>query len=263
MPSAADARERPSAHLRLASLREHLAAGRLVLMLDYDGTLAPIAVRPELAHLASATRDVLGAVAQRCLVAVISGRDVDDVAERVGLAEIVYAGCHGLVVRGPGIELTEPLALKAESALASARAELAGELNGIEGLVFEAKAFSYAVHYRLAPEMERRVVDAVARVAAGSDLLALRPGKMVVELVPAGGHKGLAARAIRERLAPEGSFAVYIGDDITDEDAFAAVRDHGLAVIVGSPAHDTIAQARLRDCDDVAELLRALLRPAA
>nr|NIP73230.1 trehalose-phosphatase [Gammaproteobacteria bacterium]NIR30345.1 trehalose-phosphatase [Gammaproteobacteria bacterium]NIR98189.1 trehalose-phosphatase [Gammaproteobacteria bacterium]NIT63856.1 trehalose-phosphatase [Gammaproteobacteria bacterium]NIV20860.1 trehalose-phosphatase [Gammaproteobacteria bacterium] len=91
----------PSALERLDEIAERMRDKRPCLFLDYDGTLTPIVARPELAVLSEALRDTLRRLARRAMVAVISGRDLQDVRERVGLSELYYAGSHGFDIAGP------------------------------------------------------------------------------------------------------------------------------------------------------------------
>ena len=104
-----------------------LDAPRLTLFLDFDGTLAPIVDDPADAHLDERTREVLEALSQRdgILVAIVSGRSVSDLWMRLGLERAIYAGNHGLEIRGPGLRFTEPLAAASRATSASSRSSAA------------------------------------------------------------------------------------------------------------------------------------------
>src|SRR6185369_5018040 len=156
----------PSALACWDEIVRRTAGARLALFLDYDGTLSPIAPTPELATLPDEIRETLGRVAARFPVAILSGRDREDVAARVGLPGLVYAGCHGFEIAGPEAsgDLRHEVGAEIPAEIAAAAARLAGELGGIPGLLVEPKRFALSVHYRLAPEERvpeiERAVDA-------------------------------------------------------------------------------------------------------
>lgn len=249
-----------------AAIRARLADRRPVVFLDYDGTLTPIAARPELASLAEPMRARLGLLAERCPVAVISGRDLDDLRRLVGLDGLVYAGSHGLDIAGPeGLRLQPERAPMFTAAVGRAIGLLRPAVGAIAGTVVEPKRFAVAVHYRQVPEAAvgalEAVVDDVARMVPelhkthGKKVFELRPrfdwdkGKAVSWLLDAFGH-----------VEADG-LPFYLGDDRTDEDAFQALRDRGVTIFVGCGG-PTAARYRLRDCDEVGDFLDALARAA-
>lgn len=233
------------------------------VFLDFDGTLAPIVADPEEARMPEATREVLARLAEKVPVAVVSGRDVDDVRRRVGLAELVCVGDHGFAVRGPveidGLPRPEGL----EGALAEARERLQHELSALEGVRVEAKGFSLAVHHRqAAPGAGEEVRRAVDDASTGEGPLRSREGKEVVEIVPAvDWDKGRAVERLRAVFAGEGRepAALVLGDDATDEAAFARVGSEGVGVLVAEAPRQTDASYRLRDPDEVRAFLAKLI----
>ncbi|MGF1609832.1 MAG: trehalose-phosphatase [Kiloniellales bacterium] len=273
----------PSARAEAAAIAERLAGRRLALFLDYDGTLSAIAERPELALLDPAMRQVVRALAERCFVAVISGRDLEDVRAKVGIEELVYAGSHGFDIAGPpnahsgdtrsagahpgqGGEALQP-------ALDAAEAGLRLMLAGLSGLLVERKRYSLAVHVRqVAPAGHERVAQAVDVVLAEHPALALVRGKMVFELRPAvDWDKGRAMLWLLRFLDGKGTNVVpiYIGDDITDEDAFRALHElggpdqideGGIGIVVGGDQRDSLADYVLARPDEVRAFLDFLLR---
>jgi trehalose-phosphatase len=235
----------------------------VALFLDYDGTLAPLAPRPDLAVLPKATRDALARVATRFPVAVLSGRDREDVAARVGLPNLVYAGSHGFDIAGPGFRHEVGVGIPPEIAAAAAHLEAA--LAGIPGLLIEPKRFALSVHYRLTPEEHLPAIErAVDAAAAAHPALRKAFGKKLFELRPdLDWDKGKALLwVLRESgFAGSGALPIYIGDDQTDEDAFRAVADPaigGLGIVVLEEPRETAATYALRDSGEVREFLDRL-----
>jgi trehalose 6-phosphate phosphatase len=263
----------PSALTHWDEIARRLAGARPVLFLDYDGTLAPLAATPDLAILPEATREALTRAAGRFPVAILSGRDREDVAAKVGLPDLVYAGCHGFDIAGPaGTEtrLRREVGPNLPAEIASAAMELAKALGTIPGVLIEPKRFALSVHYRLAaeesvPEIERAVDAALAAHPA----LQKGFGKKLFELRPKlSWHKGKALLWILCRLGgcrPGENTAervpIYIGDDLTDEDAFRAVSERGIGIVVlheDALDRQTAAAYSLRDPEEVREFLGRL-----
>jgi trehalose-phosphatase len=180
----------PSALERWDEIALRLAGRRPVLFLDYDGTLSPIAPRPELAVLPEPTREAVVRLAERGPVAILSGRGRDDVAALVGLENVFYAGSHGFDISGPplaegGPPLRHEVGAGIPDRVERAAAALRRELAGIPGVLVEPKRFAVAVHYRLVEDADLpRVEQAVDRVLAGAEGLRKAPGKKVFELRP-------------------------------------------------------------------------------
>lgn len=241
-------------------------AGALLVGLDFDGTLAPIVARPQDAAMSGAMRRVLEALALRAdtHVALVSGRALQDLAERAAVAGIWLVGNHGFEIRGPGYERTLPEAASALPALQSIATRLRAELDGMRGAIVEDKTFTLSVHYRMVEDPAAAAAVAAAAVAAAHGVAGVRVthGKKVVEVRPdVDWNKGRAFTFLRETLAPRigTAPALFIGDDVTDEDAFRALHAHEWPVYVGDPPDEgTAARARLRSTDEVEEFLRAL-----
>ncbi len=228
------------------------------LFLDYDGTLTPIVDRPERAVLDDATRDAVARLAALCPVAVVSGRDLDDVARMVGLEELVYAGSHGFDIRGP--HLRTQIGLEYIPALEQAGSVLRDRLADVPGVLVERKRFAIAVHTRLVePDRKPGVAEAVRAVAEGESNLRVTGGKEILELRPnLPWDKGRAVLALLDTLGLAGAMPVYIGDDETDEDAFRALDGRGMGIrVMGSPA-ETAAGWSLSDPEEVRRFLKRL-----
>lgn len=230
------------------------------VFLDYDGTLTPIMPRPDLAVLDVAVRSGIERLAGLCPVAVVSGRDLEDVARLVALPGLVYAGSHGFDIRGPDLRVR----IGAEHTPALDRAEVAlrRDLAGIGGALVERKRFAIAIHTRLVEAAHKpAVADAVHRQAAAEDGLRVTGGKEIHELRPnVPWDKGRAVLSLLDRLglAVGSVLPVYIGDDETDEDAFRALAGRGTGIRVMDDPAPTSAAWRLRDPGEVAVFLKRL-----
>jgi len=239
---------------------------RLAVFLDYDGTLTPIVETPEQAVLSDAMRNALENLADAYPVAVISGRDLPDVKKLVGLDDIYYAGSHGFDIAGPQGRRWE--AGKAEGCLPAldlAENELRERLSRIPGALVERKKFSIAVHYRkVDPERVEAVERAVSDVQQSHQELRKSYGKKVYELQPGiEWDKGKALVWLLEELDLDISrvMPIYLGDDVTDEDAFKALRGKGVGIVVTERARSTAAEYYLRSPEEVREFLRTLVSP--
>ena len=180
----------------------------------------------------------------------VSGRGLEDLEERAAVPGLIYAGNHGLEIRGPGLDFVHPGATAAADALGRVKLALDGELSGVPGAQVEHKGLSLTVHYRNVPAELAGMVENVATTAAASFVergeLRITRGKMVVEVRPGvEWDKGKAIVRIRESF-PGAPYPVYFGDDRTDEDGFRAVQDlGGLAVFVGEPRDGAAALHQL------------------
>lgn len=253
----------PSALERLDELKDRIANKRAAVFLDYDGTLTPIVDRPDLARISESMRRALRALAEVCPVAIISGRARADVESLVGLDELIYAGSHGFDIRGPkGLKLSPEEALAFVPHIHAAASELEGRLSGIPGTLIEDKNFSLAVHYRLVAENDFAAVkQAVDEVAARYPKLRITGGKKIFELRPdMEWDKGKAILWILEALNLTESTVVpfYLGDDITDRDAFKALCGKGISIFITEEQQPTLADYRLANTAEVELLLRSL-----
>ncbi|MCW5980250.1 MAG: trehalose-phosphatase [Bryobacteraceae bacterium] len=246
---------------RLEEIRAR--AGRLAVFLDYDGTLTPIVARPELATLDDDARRVLGDLAGKTTVAVISGRDLRDVRSLVGIDGLFYAGSHGFEIEGPGewrLDFKDAEAFLPD--LDAAEADVRGRVAGIPGTLVERKKFSLAIHYRLVePSKVQALEVAVGETAAGFPRLRRAAGKKVYELQPAlDWDKGKAVLWLLSALDlhPPETLPLFIGDDLTDEDAFRALKGTGAGVIVRDVPRPTAADYALDGPREVVEFLKAL-----
>jgi alpha,alpha-trehalase len=246
--------------MKAGALLREAAGRRLALFLDYDGTLTPIVEHPEDAVLADEARGVLRRLAARYPVAIVSGRDLEDVRARVGIEGLTYAGCHGFEIAGPRGNRVHEAAAAAAPQLGAAADMVAHDTRGIPGVQLERKRFTLAVHYRRAPEARvRDVHEAVLRARARHPALRITEGKKVYELQPdVDWDKGRAVLWLIETLKLEDALPVYIGDDATDEDAFRTLAQRGVGIAVQEAPRPTAAAYSLAGPAEVLELLAAL-----
>ncbi|HET9985216.1 MAG TPA: trehalose-phosphatase [Longimicrobiales bacterium] len=254
---------RPNAIAAWGDVAAELRGRRPAVFLDYDGTLTPIVDRPDLAVLSAEMRQTLRRLAAVWPTAVVSGRARDDVAALVGIDALDYAGAHGFDIAGPDVSGPR---LEVEPGLAPAVARAAEELRrrtaAIPGVIVEDKRFAAAVHYRLVaaervPEVER-IVDGVL---GGRPELKKTLGKKVFELRPAiEWDKGRAVRWLLDALGLKRPdiVPIYVGDDATDEDAFRALQERGIGILVTDTPQPTAARYSLQDVVEVRELLERL-----
>ena len=222
----------------LAEDVRRLAHGRhLVVLLDFDGTLCEFQADPAAVELPASRREVLSRLQQRATIGVVSGRRLDDVRARCAVGGIILAGLHGLEIEAFGERFVHPELAAASAAIEATTARLRAATRGLAGVFVEDKGASVALHFREADaDGQRRAVEAFA-AAAGSSIengqLRLMRGSYVLELLPnIAWNKGHAVRWITERVRQRkgDTFVVYVGDDVTDQDAFAAVESGGLAI---------------------------------
>lgn len=258
-----EAHELPSALNQLNELKAQFQGKTPAIFLDYDGCLTPIVQRPEMAVLTDDMRLALQELATVTKVAVVSGRDRQNVAELVQLDNLYYAGSHGFDITGPGGMASEPGGAKAAlSALDKADTMLQEKLRQVEGSQVERKRYAIAVHYRnVADDQVETVRKAVDEVLNSMPELKIGLGKKIYELKPnIDWHKGKAVMWLMEELGlSKGNYIpLYIGDDITDEDAFAELQGQGIGILVGEHDDKTAATYRLESVDEVRVFLEDL-----
>lgn len=234
--------------------------------LDYDGTLTPIVQRPEDAKISEEMRDTLKELAKRYTVAVVTGRDKEDVRGFIRLDELIYSGSHGYVTEGPDdLYMEHEQSKEIISKLDKVEKDLHSLLDGqTEGVQVDRKRYAIALHYRNAREDDvpfvYKVVDKMLENYEG---LKTGEGKMVVEIKPdIDWHKGKAVLWIYEALGLDKNdevIPVYIGDDVTDEDAFKAIKDFGLGILVENRGQETEASYSLKNVFQVRAFFQKLI----
>lgn len=207
-------------------------ASGLILFLDFDGTLAPLAPVSEQAKISKTAKQTLKKCAQLFRIVIISGRTLPDIRKRVGLPELIYAGNHGLEWQVGKKYSRIPVSWATQRSLRAAVARLRSLERDYQGVLFEDKRLSLALHYRQLSSSRVRVfkkkVGPILQSLTNNRHLSITHGKKVIEIRPnINWHKGHLAQAMAHK-----SLAIYLGDDRTDEDAFRALKT-GITIRVG------------------------------
>ena len=236
------------------------SSGHTVLLLDYDGTLAPISRVPEEATVSAPMKSLLRRLSRssRVTVALISGRPLANLRQLVGLRNLTYVGNHGLEMLHQGRRTGVIVPRFSREALSRVRPILASLVKDVPGASLEDKELSLAFHYR------RLRASEVARLKTGIRLavlpfvrsggLSLLNGRKIIEVRPGlNWTKGDAALCLVKRMRHRRLLPIYIGDDRTDEDAFDVLID-GITIRVGAH-HRSKARYYVRNVREVAELL--------
>ena len=226
-------------------------ASSVLVAFDFDGTLAPIVADRGDAQMRARTSELLARVCSLYPCAVISGRSRPDVSARLGPGPIKYVvGNHGLE---PGASLDE-----FEVEIAQARASLDGTLAGIAGVDVEDKRYSLSVHYRRSRNKRLARSAILAAVAALPVRTRVVNGKLVVNVVPERApNKGEALLALRD--AEQADTALYVGDDVTDEDVFELDQPGRLLTVRVGESVNSAARYFLRDQIEIDRLLARLV----
>lgn len=241
---------------------------KLILFLDYDGTISEITPDIHNARPVAGVGELIGRLAsrpERFQVVMVSGRQTEELIRLLGMRRnITFVGNHGLEITehtghiricvDPGMFMPE---------LDAVRGWLRENVAHKAGFVVEDKRFSVALHYRLAdpgPALSVRMRLAEF-VRAHLPALRIGEGKMVIEAIPRQANKGEAVRTLM-REAGEDRLAVYFGDDVTDEDAFFALRERGVTFKVGAQPRPSWARYRVASPQDVAAALSEMTSAA-
>ena len=254
---------KPSALDQWQEISNQWSDKRVAVFLDYDGTLTPIVATPDLAKISEEMREVLREVADVCPTVIVSGRGRQDVHRLVALDNLYYAGSHGFDIAGPAsTAIRHEIGSEYRPILEDAARVFNRKIAPIGGALIEDKRFSLAVHYRLVKESEVSAIEAVVdAVVASHPELKKAHGKKVFEVRPnLEWDKGKAVLWLLKTLELDTPDVVplYIGDDVTDEDAFAALQDRGLGILVSETPRETKAQLSLKDPVEVGRFLRLL-----
>jgi trehalose 6-phosphate phosphatase len=252
-------------------------ATQIVLFLDYDGTITPIAARPEMAVLSSQAKEILKQISHHNLfkLAIISGRSLSVIKVLVGLENIAYVGNHGLEIECPPwqcqaqgyekISLTHPIAKEIEPVLKKLEQSLREKLVGIDGVIIENKGLTLSVHYRLAKEtavkkIKKLFLEAI-EYGNARDKLQVTKGKKVLEVrPPVEWNKGKAIERLLEIYGTPGSLPIFAGDDITDEDGFRVLQMiGGISIFVGEDKASSAADYYLDSPEQLHHWLGKLL----
>ncbi len=255
----------------LDSIRELLVHSPLGLITDIDGTISEIAPSPGEARVSTACRESLAALTEQLeLVAAISGRPAQQAREMIAVEGMVYIGNHGLEQWIDGalefVKGAEEYRNKAAQALAELKSLLS-----LEGITLEDKGVALSIHYRQCPDRElarRHILERISTLAIAKGFR-ITEGRMVVELrPPLEVNKGTTVSILVERYRLKGG--IYLGDDITDVDAFVAMHSRqestsfkGLALAVIDEETSSLVEKEadfsLNGVEDVERFLKWLV----
>ncbi|UJH92333.1 trehalose-phosphatase [Antarcticibacterium sp. 1MA-6-2] len=258
-----DPSQLPSALNNFSELTSRFGDSLPLIFLDFDGTLAPIVEHHADAAITSEMRELVKKLSQKFPLAVVSGRGLADVSRKMNLPELYYAGSHGFEISGPNnFSKDHQDAEKVLPIFEEIEPMLKDRLEGISGVEFERKKFTLAVHYRKVRgqeenEVHKIVLDTVKRYPE----ITKAEGKKVIEIRPSiDWHKGKAVEFLKTELSRENNaFSIYVGDDVTDEDAFKYVKNN-LGILVGEHGIKTYADYKVEDIDEVKLLFEKLLK---
>lgn len=232
---------------------------------DYDGTLAPIVDRPSDAELSPEIRKSLGRLVDFCPVGIVSGRELDDLKSQVGVKNVYYSGNHGYEISGPDIEFVKEGAKKAAPAISQIVEGVRERTKSMEGVLIEDKTYTASIHFRLVKDEDlsklKKIFNQEIESYRSKGVVEVNCGKKVFEIRPSGEwNKGKAVSLLRQITGfEEETLPVYLGDDITDEDAFFTLNQEGLGILVSDQERETAADFRLNDVDEVKVFLENLI----
>ena len=239
-------------------------AQTLFLLSGYDGTLTPIVDRPELALIPPEVKVLLERLRDcpKVLLAIISGRSLEDVRAKVGVSGITYVGNHGLEIENPVGVHKKRLSLSREQELKKITRSLERSLRPVPGILLEDKGPILTVHYRNVPPkyclLVRKAVQEV--VGRWRDRWEALPGKKILEVRPrVDFSKGRTVQQLLDWMPSAGVLPIYLGDDRPDEDAFRAMPGKGISIFVGPRSTPVAADYSLHDPSEVREFLERCL----
>lgn len=255
----------------LDKLKDKISRSFIFLFLDYDGTLAPIADMPVKAHMPLKTRKIIDLLSKNyeCKVAIISGRSLGNIKRYVGLKKVIYAGNHGLEIEGPKNRFAYRIPKEFMLAIKKIKEKIAKDFSDIEGILIEDKKLTLSVHYRLVENNNiQKVIDILNKLTKpfiANGTVKINSGKKVCEIKPdIRWHKGSAVLWLLEREKKLGKkrkiLPIYIGDDLTDEDAFEVLKKTGVTVFVGKKSILSKAKFFVNDTKEVSKLLKIILK---
>jgi trehalose 6-phosphate phosphatase len=227
-------------------------SGSIWLGTDFDGTLTHHQEDAATVSLSTEMKLRLHCLAESPMmdVAIITGRSLSDITQRVGLPQLAYAGNHGLELIAPGLQWVDPVAIRQQGDIGSFAELATRNLLDFSGVTIEDKQLTVAINYRPCDvEMRSAIVGRLDAVKQHYPDLRLRHSRYGSEVLPTTtSNKGTAANLLLRRKSNVPVTAVYLGDDLTDEDAFSALQD---AVTIRVGDGPTSAIYRVDSAEDV------------
>lgn len=209
------------------------------LFFDFDGTLVPIQDSPARCLLSPRTKSQLEKVSlsEKVSMAILSGRSVNDIIKRIQIQGIYFGGNHGLEISGPNLIYCHPDALYGKRAIDRMLKKIEKKISTISGALIERKRFGFSLHYRMADAdgkgLIKKIFYEIIADSTDPQAFSVLRGKKVLEVVPrVKWDKGKAAMFLLQNKKKE-YMPIYVGDDVTDEAAFDALRVRGVTIRVG------------------------------
>ncbi|MBI4845639.1 MAG: trehalose-phosphatase [Candidatus Omnitrophica bacterium] len=250
-------------------VEKKIGRNNLFIFLDFDGTLAPIALTPKKAVLPKEVKQLLERMSEnpRVRLAFISGRRLEDLKSKVGIKNAIYSGNHGLELSGPKIKFKPALPVRYQMIIGRIKRELDRKTFCIRGVLVEDKGLTLSLHYRLVKSRDiaglKKIFQETAAPYLVNSKIKVQPGKRVIEVrPPVEWDKGRVVLWLLEKnffaSKNAGVMPIYIGDDVIDEDAFRVIKNKGLAIFVGKPKK-SYARYYLKDHNEVRNFLERIL----
>jgi trehalose 6-phosphate phosphatase len=249
--------------------KQILGSRALFLFLDYDGTLVPFKEKPTQVTTLEKTKKVLRQLQKNpaVTISIVTGRTLNDIKKRVDLRGVSYIALHGLQMQlADGSRFNWKLAEHARSPLKAIQRSMNRELKGEKGAFLEDKNFTIVLHYRLLPQKRIPIVKekfiTMVHKYDPEKILEVISGAKIVEARPKGWNKGKAIeRFLTNSTEKSSTLIMYIGDDITDEDAFRVIGKRGITIHVRNQSRrKTVAQYWVNNPDEVYRFLQSLAR---
>lgn len=239
----------------------------IYLFLDYDGTICPLSKETYHPVLSSAMREMLEKLKRKpCVkVGIISGRSIKDLKKKIGLRSLVYSGNHGLEIEGPGIRFESPVKAGHKKIMDGLLLKFREQFSDIPGLLVNDKGLSVSLHYRFtSPSCKKwihKTYQEIIQPLLSTGKIIVFPGKKIHEVKPnILWNKGNAVEwLLTHESGKKKEFPLlpfYLGDDVTDEDAFRVLSDKGIAVRIGRPRGKSHARYFLKNINEVLLFLK-------
>ena len=253
----------PDALAVSSDLIKKLTQFRLIVFLDYDGTITPIMPHPEQAIISEEMRQVILNLSQVTPAGIVSGRDKHNIQKLLNLPNLYYIGNHGFDIEGPPPDsIHYEVGIEYLPILKKCYRELQSNLSKIPGLQFEPKRLTDTIHYRFTAEKDVDLLFKITRHTVDNyPQLKISTGKKVLEIRPnVDWDKGKAVQWLAGILGfnQPNTRILYLGDDLTDEDAFRILPNHAIGILVGNHSDQTYAQYHLEDPEQVKIFLKNL-----
>lgn len=247
-------------------LKKILNKDPVLLLLDFDGTISSIVNDPKDAFLTKDFKRILKELTLKPLhLGIVTGRSLQDIKKRIKLKNIIYAGDHGFEIKSKGFSFKYPLALDYKKTIQEIRQKIKSHILPIHGVILQQKKYSTSIHYRMvsSPDLSslKHKVKSILTPYIKTRRVKLFPGKKVYEIKPpVEWDKGKAVEKIVTELKLKNHLSdispIYIGDDVTDEDAFKSVNGMGGISIRVGKTKQSRAKFFLADIQEVLIFLK-------